>query len=558
MTRAGFRRSLLESNDGPYEQEGRSTTIILSREANLSAIPHQFARNYIRLKSNRELREILCSISDGTLAFYGRWRELTAGVQYALAAWTVGGPGRASAVFPVDLNAEPDNGITRRWLTRPDIVLVQPTGNFLVRGGTVRRCTDLEALNLARDERSPTALAITGHGAEHAVQFGSFWLCTDPHARLSGPIIDPRDLRSPLVFLNSCASLRMGGSTVPISHSLAATLYAQGSVVVGTFRNLHATLDLPRLFVEGLTSGEALGSVLRNVNAAAMRNGAVIPPYQIMGDPTIKVSALPVQLNRSNDMNIRAARTVADNIVSAELLVRTITSWFEPSDAMETSHKRFKSIARCILALCHDDVFQSLSPQEIDDTLQMGRDAAAAMRATLLDELRDKIQEIRWLEICYAPVSQSRVSRQVGAGPKSSLIVRHIYRPMDPGLLAVTKEDCCDRGTLSEWLGRRAGGRIRVRLSAAAIAIDASALAENELGVFFIHRTKAAPVIPWPRDGGHVSFAIDDLPFKGRVIVVAARLGANFVHFEYRTLFVPGNAPDDTADLPVITSVESN
>ncbi len=331
---------------------------------------------------------------------------------------------------------------------------------------------------------------------------------------------------------------------MPIAHSLAATLYAQGSVVAGTFRNLHAPADLPRLFVEGLASGEALGSVLRNLNACAMTNGAVIPPYQILGNPSIKAPARPVHLARNIVTTARTAKTIADNIVSAERLVRTITSWFEPSDTLAASHKRFGKIARYALTLHHEHVVQSLSPQEVDDTAAIARDAAATLRAALLAELRDKIQQIRWLEICYAPVSRPRVSRQLGAGPKSSLVMRHHYRPVDRGLLAVNREDCCVRGTLREWLGRRAGGAIKIKLSAAAIAIDACGLAADELGMFFIHRTKAAPVIVWPRNGGRIAFAIDDLPFKGRVIVVAARVGPDFVHFEYRTLFIPSEASE--------------
>ncbi len=209
MTRVGVRRPALSGNDGPYEHQGRSITVILSKEANQAKTPRQFPRNCIELKSNRELRDVLRSISDGTFTFYGRWRELTADVQYALAAWTIDGPGRASAVLPFDVKSELREQILRRWLTRPDIVVIQPTGSFLVRASTVRSCTDREALELAKDEHSPVVLVITGHGAEHCVQFGSFWLCTDANARLPGPIVDPRDLRSPLVFLNSCASLRM-------------------------------------------------------------------------------------------------------------------------------------------------------------------------------------------------------------------------------------------------------------------------------------------------------------------------------------------------------------
>lgn len=527
----------------------------------MSEIPLRRERHRYQLKSNRQLREVLGSVADGTLVFHGLWRELTTSIQYALATWTLAGPGRASAVLPVDLAAELPRRDNRRWLAQPDVVLVQPTGNILVRRGTVVSCTDLEALELASDEHSPVALAITGHGAEHCVQFGSLWLCTDPDARLPGAIVDPRDLRSPLVFLNSCASLRMGDSTVPMAHSLSATLFAQGSVVVGSFRNLHTSLDAPRLFVEGLRSGESLGNVLRNVNAAAVKAGAVIPPYQIMGDPTLKTIARPVRLarrNRSDNRNRLVKSTiqaVSENIASTELMAHTIANWFRPSDRLETIYKKFKDTSRYVMPLCHDQVSQSLSTDELNNTLRTGLDAAAALRESLLEELRDKIQNVRWLETCYAPNSHVRISRKAGAGLKTSLIMRHVYLPIGRGMLAVTREDCCARGTLREWLGVRAPGRIEARLIPGAIVVDACPLGQDELGTFFIHRTNASPPVAWPQAGGRVSFAVDELPFKGRVTVVAARIGPRFAHFEYRTLFVPTGSGDDAPHTPTSESI---
>jgi hypothetical protein len=557
MTAADIRHSFLGRNSGPRGQSGASTISIFSKGAALSAFPRPREREAVQLKSTRQLREFLFAATDETLVFHGLWEELTVPVQYMLAAWTLGGPGRASAIRPIDLVTRRCNQAILGWITRPDIVLVQPTGSYLIRRGTVRPCTELEALDLAKDEHSAVALAITGHGAEHCVQFGSLWLSTDPHARLPGPIVDPQDLRSPLVFLNSCSSMRMGDSAVPISHSLAAALYARGTTVIGSFRNLHTSLDAPRLLVEGLASGQALGSALRNVNAAAVRDGAVIPPFQIMGDPTLRTNSLTARLPRRNRADKHVGQAVADDMISTEVFVHTIRSWFQPSDEFETSYRQFKETARRVLALSHEQVSQSLSEEEIGDVLQMGRDAAAALRASLLEDLRRKIQAIRWLEICYAPVSRTRVSRSIGNSSKTPLKLRHVYRARGRGMLAVTREDCCVRGTLREWLGARAPGRLHVRLSPRAILIEACPLAQDELGTFFIHRTGAMPAVPWPQGGGRISFDVHELPFKGRVTVVAARLGPKFVHFEYRTLFIPTASNDDGGLTPAAENIRS-
>lgn len=546
---ANIRPSFVGRHSGERGQSGASITAIFSKGAALSAFARRRERESVEIRSKRELHEFLSSAAEGTLVFHGRWDELTVPVQYMLAAWTLRGPGRGCGIRPVDFVQQRSNQAFLRWIARPIIALVQPTGSCVIRHGTVRPCTELEALDLARDEHSPVALIITGHGAEHCVQFGSLWLSTDAHARLTGPIVDPRELRSPLVFLNSCSSLRMGDSAVPIGHSLAAALYARGALVIGTFRNLHTNLNAPRLLVEGLTSGEALGAVLRNVNAAAVRDGAVIPPFQIMGDPTLRLNSLPVRLVPRIRAEKHAGQALADEMVSTEVLVHTICSWFAPADEFERAYRRFKNAARHVFALCHDQVSEALSEEEIGHVLRMGRDAAAELRASVLEELRKKIQAIRWLEICYAPVSQARVSRSVGRGANASLKLRHVYRPRGRGTLAITREDCCIRGTLREWLGARAPGRLRVRLSPQAILIDACRLGQDESGAFFIHRTGAVPAVAWPQGGGHVSFAVGELPFKGRVTVVAARVGPKFLHFEYRTLFVPLASNDDGADI---------
>ncbi|MEI9997643.1 MAG: hypothetical protein WDM91_23820 [Rhizomicrobium sp.] len=553
--------SRLQRNGRSHGQRGRSPSAIVSRGASLFGTPRRGERNGRELNPNRQILETLESVVGGAFVFHGLWRELTTGVQLALADWSLGGDGRSVAVVPVDLPSETPPLDISRWRAQPDIVLVQPTGNLLVRRGKVLPCTDLEAWELARDDRSPVALAITGHGAEYCVQFGSLWLSTDPDARLPGPIVDPRELRSPLVFLNSCASLRLGDSTVPMAHSLSATLYSRGSMIIGAFRNLHTSLEAPRLFAEGLLSGAPLGRVIRNINLAAVASGVVIPPYQAMADPTLKAQRQPARRVR---MGMGAAgkdkdevRAACGDIASAGRLAHTVTSWFQPSEDLQASHDRYKRTLRYVLPVGHGQVSQSLTAADIDDALRSGRDAVAALLASLLRDLRNRIQTVRWLETCYAPISLARVSRRCGSGPKTSLVLRHVYKPVERGMLAVTREDCCVRGTLREWIGARGAGKIKARLAGPAITVDAGPLAQHELGTFFIHRTAAMAPVAWPAAGGRVSFPVDELPFRGRVIVVAGRIGPGFVHFEYRTIFVPAAHGSGAPDAPDARAAEA-
>jgi hypothetical protein len=489
--------------------------------------------------STADLPSALRRHAGNTAVFYGGWRQLTVKVQHALAMWSLQRPQRMCGLIPADVPLFQDFGGPPEPLPARGVLLADPTGNALVRDGKARKCSRADVLAMLADPSALTAIVISGHGAECYIQLGSGWLSTDPDPRLPGPIVPHGILRAPLVFLNACSCLRMGDSVVPRAYSLADQLYRRGTTVVGAFRNIRMSADTAKLFAEGLSSGAAVGAIVRRLNIEALKRGAVIPPFQVLGAPQTRMVATTRSFiyGRARPNN-SAVSPIAEQVGWLEQLHHTICSWFEPSAGLEQSYLALRQATRSIYELCQEEIASRLTQKEIVFLVERALGAVVEHRQNILLELQRRIQTGRWLESLYGSISMPRRSRRT---PRSdaALTMTHSYEPYSRATHPVMRLDCCVRGTLAEWIGQRPKMRPKVYVEADHIVVDAPPLNKSQHGRIFVHRTAAVEGRTWPHRGGRISIPVEEIPFRGRVTVVSAVIGERSLSLHYSTVFVP-------------------
>jgi hypothetical protein len=486
-----------------------------------------------------ELTTTLKNCSSNVVIFRGAWKQLTVKTQHALGMWAAQHPQRMCGLIEADAPSFPDFGAGESPCSASDVLLVDPTCNILIRRGRELKCSEADVVSILADPSALAAIAITGHGAECYIQFGSGWISTDPEPRLPGPIISPDAIRAPLVFLNACSCLRLGDSFVPRRYSMADRLYRRGTTVVGAFRNIQTSVDTARLFAEGITAGAPVGEVVNRLNADVLSRQALIPPFQVLGVPQRRVlpARVPYTYARSKQDN-SAALALAEQIPWLEQLHHTISNWFEPSARLTQSFLELKRVARPLFELCHPEIANLLAPAEISILVESATDAVVNHRRNILLELQQKIQTGRWLESYYGSVSNPRRSRCASRRGDLAPTMVHRYEPFNTTTHAVTRLDCCARGTLAEWMGLRPARRPKIQAGTDDVVIDAPRLKDSQIGAIFIHRTSEVDSQAWPPRGGRISIPVADIPFQGRVTVVASFIGERSLCFYYSTLFV--------------------
>lgn len=116
-------------------------------------------------------------------------------------------------------------------------------------------------------------------------------ICYQPHLSL----LDPATLNVPVVFLNSCAPLKLAKSVFPTSFNIglrfldgaACALVASPFMTNGKpWQNI--------LFHGLLQTGRSIGEAVRIVNEATWRSGVDLPGMHLVGDPDLAVRE-PVQ-----------------------------------------------------------------------------------------------------------------------------------------------------------------------------------------------------------------------------------------------------------------------
>ncbi len=490
-------------------------------------------------RSGVGLTAALNDCNSSVAIFSGTWKQLTVKTQHALSAWAAQHPQRMCGLIQSDLPSLTDFGAGESPCSASDVLLIDSTRNILIRRGKEIACSAADVISLLDDPSALAAIAITGHGAESYIQFGSGWISTDPDPRLPGAILSPDVIRAPLLFLNACSCLRLGDSVVPRQYSLADRFYRRGTTVVGAFRNIQTSVDAARLFAEGITAGAPVGEIVNRLNAEVLSRQALIPPFQLLGVPQRRVAPAKtayayVRAKQDNS----AALALAGQISWVEQLHHTISNWFEPSARLAQSFLELKRVARPLFELCHPDIANLLAPAEIGILVDGATDAVVHHRNNILLELQQKIQTGRWLESYYGSVSNPRRSRSASRRGELAPTMVHLYEPFNAATLPVMRLDCCARGTLAEWVGPRPTGRPKMRVGIDNVVIDVPPLKNAEIGAVFVHRTSDVGSQAWPPGGGRVSIPVADIPFHGRVTVVASVIGERSLCFFYSTLFV--------------------
>ncbi|WP_141688387.1 hypothetical protein [Bradyrhizobium paxllaeri] len=414
------------------------------------------------------------------------------------------------------------------------------------RDGTAEFVIDEFLAHLTDDKRPrPTGTALTGHGAEYCVQFGSKWLSTFKTTFLSGPVIQPCFQLGAAVFLNCCSSMRLGDSCVPQQYSLARTLFAAGSVVIGSFRNLHILPQYGEAFARALLAGQPLGHIVNNLNLQADALEQRGCAFQLLGDPCI---SYPANLSSSQvrPPTVASASTapagvcdLVSNVAWLEQFADTLLHWMPENQLVTGSYIRVTLLTSRAGCIAHATRVGALPANELSLAVQDLIEKLAKMRAELFEILTRFIRKEGWIQLRYAAHCCRGDTVRAICERCGGVSYVTCYQPLASHLLPIEREECDRCGTTKEHIGVECPPHTFLsRLSEDRFTINLSQLPEFAEGAIFFHRIPDFTAVPWPRTGGIISIPTARLTLRGRLTLVAAALAPQFVTLRYHTFFI--------------------
>lgn len=492
------------------------------------------------------LETFLASCRASSLTFCGTWPQLTVATSRSLAEWACQDSMRGCGLYL----APDDYDLDQSYSIDGDSSVCEAFDGEVAReyrrDGTAEfRIDDLLA-HLTDDKRPrPAGMVLTGHGAEYCVQFGSRWLSTFETSFLGAPVILPRFQLAAAVFLNCCSSMRLGDSCVPQQYSLARALFAAGSVVIGSFRNLHILPQYGETFARALLAGQPLGQIVNNLNLQADKLERTGCAFQLLGDPSINCPAnlsspqVPAPSVGFTSTEPAVVRDLVDHIAWLEQFANTLLHWLPENQLVARSYMRLLLLTSRAGCIAHATRVGALGATELSAAIQDLIEQASKMRAELFETLTRFISKEGWIQRRYA--AYCRRGDAVRAVCKRCGGVSYVtcYHPLASQMLPVEREECDRCGTTMERIGLECPPHISLsRISENRFTIILSELPQFAEGAIFFHRMPDFTAVPWLHNGGIISIATAQLSFQGRLTLVAAALGRQFVTLQYHTFFI--------------------
>ncbi|HZH16131.1 MAG TPA: hypothetical protein VE057_17410 [Archangium sp.] len=513
------------------------------------------------LRDAGALPALLASTERTHVTFVGQWSELSVDVSQRLAEWALEAEGRGTAVLPVEAFAAPMQGGARE---RHDVDVIgafwdsaawelHPSGNVRVSApGLVARLTGAAP---------PRALVVCGHGAEHCAALGEAWLAADPGACLAGESIPPEAIGAHLVVLNTCSSARLGDSVVPRQYHLASRMLAAGASIIGAFRNLSGPTDQ---FLEVLSAliwqGTTLGSLTTRLNAVLRESGMQPPSFIALGRAESAISAAsaarapmkPPSRGPGTGGGPRAtAPCPTDLLVALSREVRwlsglhhTVQRWELAIPSAAAIAPALKDLEGALARAADPRVASALAERERDGLLEVAARTTHRYREALLTDFGGSIQQGRWMQTLHCASSDS-TWHEAGACPVcAGRRVRYVFTPRTSGQVNAYLDECDRCGTLADWCGAEEPPETfpSARVERSALEVHCATGPDVQAGRILIHRARSVEPRPLLTPGGSARFTWDELPFRGRLTVVAASFTRTRLAFSYRTLFVPGES----------------
>ncbi|MGY3347154.1 hypothetical protein ACVI1I_006256 [Bradyrhizobium sp. USDA 4459] len=491
------------------------------------------------------LERFLASCRASSLTFCGTWPQLTVATSRSLAEWACQDSMRGCGLYLASDHCDLDRSYSIDGDSSVCEAFDGEVAREYRRDGTAEfRINDLLA-HLTDDKRPrPAGMVLTGHGAEHCVQLGSKWLSTFETSFLNAPVILPRFQLAAAVFLNCCSSMRLGDSCVPQQYSLARTLFAAGSAVIGSFRNLQILPQYGETFARALLAGQPLGQIVNNLNMQADTLERTGCAFQLLGDPSINYPAnlsspqVPAPSVGVTNTERAIVADLVDDIAWLERFADTLLHWL-PQSRLAACYMRLLRLTSRAGCIDYATRIGALAATELSTAIQDLTERSSKMRAALFEILTSSIRKEGWIQLRYA--AHCRRGDAVRAVCKRCGGVSYVtcYHPLASQLLPVEREECDRCGTTMERIGLECPPHISLSsISENPFTIALSELPQFAEGAIFFHRMRDFVARPWPHNGGIVSIATAQLSFQGRLTLVAAALERQVVTLQYHTFFI--------------------
>ena len=518
--------------------EGRDVVVAASSVA--AAASQQFPdRAVYGLERDSELSALLGRARAATVTFAGRWDDLRVHVSRLLAEWAAEDERRGCGIVLID-DETASKPRAAGQVTEEVGILVSGGASGVVDRTSFRPLDEVAAAELAFSGVPPLAISVTGHGAEHCIRLGGSWMATDPRLPPGGPVVPPASVRSPAVFLNCCASLRLGDSAIPRACSVSAALHRGGAAVVGSFRNIHTSPDAGLIFAEALLRGLPMGRVANAINRNAALWHETRPAFQLLGDPCRVVSARPGRCPAF----VIGPRTphlkpLARRVAQLDRLYETLSRWRRFPDHVHTAHERFLADARMLLVAQRAAEISRIGPDDWEVLEQTISKAVEGLRALIMEETVAYVTD-RWLDTLYSPVCH-RVHAAKSKCPRcGELMTRERYDSHRAGLLGVDHDECDRCGTLADRIGRGEGAAVLdAEVRPAELLARVRPLAPGAVGRVFVRHAKGSAPRAWPAGGGTVAFPLAEIERRGRSTVAAVTIEYGSLAVHYKTVFLP-------------------
>jgi hypothetical protein len=472
------------------------------------------------------------------------WRELTTERSRLLAEWAARDPGRGFGLRIA--RSDGSDLVRRRAAAEVNPHVDRVLGGCLTTAGPER----VEALpgeafsrRQADPRVRPCAVMITDHGAEHCIRLGDLWLCGDARAAPGPPAIGPEAVRSEIVFLNACSSLRLGDSVVPPAYSLAARLASQSSCVIGAFRNLRPVAGTEDIFTDSVMRNMRLGETVNRLNRHLMATQGGGPAYALLGSPCERPFVDgPAPRIAAAPPPSPSAKSGADT--------RSIFWWEQFSSLLERTgalskealEARRDHLVASTYARIADRVPASdrLDGDEIALLLAGAEQTGAILRSAILRDLGARVSSGRWLTSLISPFAD-RPSVRRGQCPRcGGTALEMNYYPFAQRAHRMRRRECDRCGTLEDGFGRAPREcLVKVTVAADRVEVHCPPLEDSAEGIVAIHRSPDLPHRPWaPGLDGPVRFERSDLALCGRTSVAMLAAGRDYFRASYATIFL--------------------
>lgn len=531
-----------------------SDDVVLAYRRNGDAAAHQFPDRPLVLLDNLDALEDNTALrSAASLTFAGRWEELSNHLSGVLTRWALAEVGRGCGLFLLDaqpvVSCAPSSSAPPRPVDdmKAYVMFDASTAEAYCAGhrsiDSAGRVADL-VLDLA--EPAPRSLALTGHGAEYCTQFGPYWLGTYQTEFLPGRVVIPAFKLADAVLLNSCASLRLAGSSVPEAFSLARHLFGLGTAVIGNTANTHTSLHFGRLFVELLASGATLGGAVNALNRLAVNMGEQ-PGLQLLGD----AASMCADRNRSRPAPVAPDPVPRDNgalkplkrALTTAAGIEHVSAGFARWAPMPSHFHDQLAVLSQALDQCGHLVragsLVDLSRAEIqaaEDALLRAMDMA---ETTLALALTKTVQDHGWLEGLYGRHYRKADQTRIVCSRCDGQAIRSRHEPFSALLPPVFRLECERCGTTDERFGSdMAFDALGLCREDDVLHLELPALPNGAQGYILFHRMPDFEPLRWSGSAVRKTVALRELQYAGRITLVAVMIGGGAVCLHFYTLFV--------------------